>query len=552
VAYCIDEKIQGRVYSSLPLPIYSGLNVHVNSFFEMGSNRREIWQSKTSDDDIRDTWNKTMISVNIKNAILNLVDYLVDDPQIEESKKFKSILDAFPISKNVGKSIFYVMLKPFYNDISRYKIFPSPVSKEFFTLNKFSFFSPSLLKSFNESIVNDLLSLNNLIELPNEIIDEFKNQGLSEKVVDETSLKSYYQKLILEKEEPTKENIFNLWELCVKEPSTNLQRFSVITMNDEIKPLSKITITKKKKSKVETIHPNTFYLMKNEKLLPLLDNDMMQHILHPKFSENISKCETPLADIGIQTLDVIKFEKLLSKSSFSYLKHSDNIPIEKIPLKWLEEFWKYIGSLEIDVKEIFGEWPFIPTTNNLRKISFGKNVIHQYVPYHMKQQLSSIFEILKEVKCPFLLEEFQDFTKLRYCVSQLSESYVLNQLSETDCKKLKGSQKDEILKFMNPNSLKDFDIKMLSALPLFETISGNYQSLNSSSCVITSSNIPFFESTVSVLKEKMYFHTLYRTLNVKMLTSESKIYEDLIFPSFNSLKNEIKIVRSFLYSQRPI
>eukprot|EP00967_Tisochrysis_lutea_P136754 scaffold244336_cov18-Tisochrysis_lutea.AAC.3 len=34
---------RGRAYCFLPLPVLTGLPVHVNAFFELSSNRRDIW-----------------------------------------------------------------------------------------------------------------------------------------------------------------------------------------------------------------------------------------------------------------------------------------------------------------------------------------------------------------------------------------------------------------------------------------------------------------------------------------------------------------------------
>lgn len=33
----------GRAFCFLPLPVLTGLPVHVNAFFELSSNRRDIW-----------------------------------------------------------------------------------------------------------------------------------------------------------------------------------------------------------------------------------------------------------------------------------------------------------------------------------------------------------------------------------------------------------------------------------------------------------------------------------------------------------------------------
>ena len=36
-------KLPGRAFCFLPLPVHTGLPVHINGFFELSSNRRDIW-----------------------------------------------------------------------------------------------------------------------------------------------------------------------------------------------------------------------------------------------------------------------------------------------------------------------------------------------------------------------------------------------------------------------------------------------------------------------------------------------------------------------------
>ncbi|GIM06469.1 hypothetical protein Vretimale_10712, partial [Volvox reticuliferus] len=39
----VDNNLDGRAFCFLPLPIRTGLPVHVNGYFELSSNRRDIW-----------------------------------------------------------------------------------------------------------------------------------------------------------------------------------------------------------------------------------------------------------------------------------------------------------------------------------------------------------------------------------------------------------------------------------------------------------------------------------------------------------------------------
>lgn len=60
VAARIGEYVEGRAYCGLPLPVKTGLGVHVNGFFEVSSNRRDVWlgdDDMSGDGATRAEWN---------------------------------------------------------------------------------------------------------------------------------------------------------------------------------------------------------------------------------------------------------------------------------------------------------------------------------------------------------------------------------------------------------------------------------------------------------------------------------------------------------------
>lgn len=60
VAARVDSATQGRAYCFCPLPVRTGFGFHTNGFFEVSSNRRDIWQGDedmTGDGAIRAAWN---------------------------------------------------------------------------------------------------------------------------------------------------------------------------------------------------------------------------------------------------------------------------------------------------------------------------------------------------------------------------------------------------------------------------------------------------------------------------------------------------------------
>ena len=64
----VAKPFDGRAYCFLPLPRKTGLkNVHVNGFFELSSNRRDLWAAGAEDErggaaDARGAWNAALLA----------------------------------------------------------------------------------------------------------------------------------------------------------------------------------------------------------------------------------------------------------------------------------------------------------------------------------------------------------------------------------------------------------------------------------------------------------------------------------------------------------
>src|SRR6185312_13369002 len=54
---------QGHAFCFLPLPVRTGLSVHVNGYFEVSSNRRDIWYGADMDrgGKLRSDWNRLLL-----------------------------------------------------------------------------------------------------------------------------------------------------------------------------------------------------------------------------------------------------------------------------------------------------------------------------------------------------------------------------------------------------------------------------------------------------------------------------------------------------------
>lgn len=58
--------LTGQAFAFLPLPVLTGLPVHVNAVFELSSNRRDVWQGHTTAGNgaARAEWNRILLEVS--------------------------------------------------------------------------------------------------------------------------------------------------------------------------------------------------------------------------------------------------------------------------------------------------------------------------------------------------------------------------------------------------------------------------------------------------------------------------------------------------------
>lgn len=89
--------IKGQVFCYLPLPIFTGFPVHMNAYWELSSNRRDIW---TGDDTIgeakyRSDWNKLILKDILVPLYSQLLKYCVDEI-IQRDISPEKIFSLFP------------------------------------------------------------------------------------------------------------------------------------------------------------------------------------------------------------------------------------------------------------------------------------------------------------------------------------------------------------------------------------------------------------------------------------------------------------------------
>lgn len=90
--------VSGKVYCFLPLPLETGLQVHINGFFNLNSSRDNLSSDsgQTGKDKPRAIWNGLLARHVLSHACANLIVDLVQDVGVFEPDKFYQI---WPISK---------------------------------------------------------------------------------------------------------------------------------------------------------------------------------------------------------------------------------------------------------------------------------------------------------------------------------------------------------------------------------------------------------------------------------------------------------------------
>ena len=109
------EREEGRVFSFLPLDIESRNNFHMNAGFALSSNRQQLHKvDSLSQQDIRSAWNKALLTEEIPDAFLLLLESITDNPKIKRGSfddVWPQISDRDDLLASIPKSIYSRLAK---------------------------------------------------------------------------------------------------------------------------------------------------------------------------------------------------------------------------------------------------------------------------------------------------------------------------------------------------------------------------------------------------------------------------------------------------------
>ena len=188
------QDVNGTVFYYLPLPIHSGLPVHINGAFAVASSRRHL-QEKLEDDKscYRVKWNEVLMQDSVCSAFLILLEDLTALVPVGSSYKFHLL---WPTISNVHHNCFPLM-KSFYEQVARgdHSLFSD--GAHWADVNGIFFLDPefrekSQIGEASFKIFQMLYGESNVIvDLPCEVFNSFENCSLKNKI----SARSYSKEL---------------------------------------------------------------------------------------------------------------------------------------------------------------------------------------------------------------------------------------------------------------------------------------------------------------------------------------------------------------------
>ena len=177
--------LKGTIFCYLPLPIHSGLPVHINGAFALASNRRHL-QMKLEDDKscYGVEWNNVLLLDSVTSALLNLLEDMKGIAPKDGSYKFHCL---WPKTSEVHRNCFPLVLS-FYTQLSRggYCLFSN--GEHWADITQVIFLDPFFRKKpYIGEAANDVLKMCHrgreiVIDLPADILQSFENCGLEKAI----------------------------------------------------------------------------------------------------------------------------------------------------------------------------------------------------------------------------------------------------------------------------------------------------------------------------------------------------------------------------------
>ncbi|KAK9106331.1 hypothetical protein Syun_022342 [Stephania yunnanensis] len=410
---------EGRAFCFLPLPISTGLPVHVNAYFELSSNRRDIWfgNDMAGGGKARSDWNIFLLEDVVSNAYGRLLEKIAQEigPGDQFSTFWPTIGEAEPWTSMVRKLHLYVAdlcLRVFHTKArggqwisTKQAIFPD--------------FSFSKVHELAEALSDADLPL---ITVSKSIVERFKEVCPSLHFLTPQLLRT----LLIRRKRGfrDKDAIVLTLEYClsdIKGPATydSLHGLPLIPLANGL------VASFNKRGEGERIFittQNEYNLLKSSVPYLLIDINIPEE-LHQKLFDIAQHGGSNISKLSCHLLEEL-FPRILptewqNSKQVSWTPGHEGQP----SLEWMRFLWIYLRS-SCDDLSVFSKWPILPVANeSLLQLVRSSRVIKDD---GWSENMSSL---LKKLGCLFLRSEFEiDHPQLKNFVQDSTASGILNAL----------------------------------------------------------------------------------------------------------------------------
>lgn len=469
------ENFEGRAFCFLPLPVITGLPVHVNAYFELSSNRRDIWfgNDMAGGGKKRSEWNMYLL----EDVVAPAYGYLLEKVA-SEIGPCDSFFSFWPIK--MGYEPWVSVVRKLYNFISDsgLRVLYTKARGGQWISTKQAIFPDFAFDKARELV--DALSDAGLplATIPEALVEKFKEICPGVHFLTPQLLRTL---LIRRSREFRDRNAMILTlEYCLLDLRTPVQSSTYFGLS--LIPLSNGLFTKFQKrgegDRIYIVQGDGYGLLKDSLPHQLVDAGISA-FLYDKLWE-VAQSE----DFNITFLTCPLLEKLfvqLLPADWQLSKQVNWVPgCQGHPdLEWMRLLWSYLKS-SCDDLSLFSKWPILPVLNNrLLQLVENSNVIKDG---GWSENMSSL---LLRVGCLILTRDLPiDHPQLMRYVQPPTASGILNAL-------LAAAVKIEKIEGLFSNALEGEMHELRSYILQSKWFCED--SLNSSQMVIIK-EIPMFES----------------------------------------------------------
>ncbi|XP_067299180.1 sacsin-like [Pseudorasbora parva] len=578
-AFRLDEDrslCNGRLSYFLPLPNNesnkTGLPIHINACFGLIDNRRFIkWQEEDQKNDESAKWNELLIKDLLPHVYLMMI---LDAIQLSRNSSLPAatVYNLWPdLSMTVHKDRWHEVATDTLKCLIENKIFHLASDEKIWVSPSDAVFPVNNICSGTTSAVSRLLIAEgeNLVTVPEHVLKDV--QEIFPKSDTLTWVTPSYVRAVLHRnkaENLTKDDKYSLLEFALSdEKYTELQGLKLL-------PLSDGNFTSFSNEEQNTV------LIDNEKfprsLLPFckerfIPNDL-SHVCTIQLKKLATKSTYNIINLDANHVVALTKKHLpmdwkVNQGHLTWKTAEDHHP----PKSWLAEFWKFLSTECFELND-FIDMPLIPleplqsSGNSILLARLQRNTTLIFQRSTASSLSDHVQKVLRMVGCTVI--------KRDECLRHLDiERYVLPASPRSVLQVFVNSHRDQVIKgiasassqekeelkvFLSSlGSLSKAEKTLLSMLPMFRMMSGEYVAVKLKQAVVSTTNpaipkdLPMPENIVQCANEAD--RRLLTLLNIELLDA-AKVAVHLVdcIEAASFQKDEVQTIMTWILNNGSI